>query len=321
MASTATPCAKNFHLHIVKYDHYTWGEQIGLARYLYRLKADLVHFIMPQQPLLYTKTSITTVHDLTLVHWQNLDKNKLIYTVEQTIFKYLLKRVSKRSKFVIVSTNYVKKDLLKFVNINPTKVIVTYQATEPLTKARPEPIEQLVDKPFLLYVGNAFPYKNLKRLVEAFVLLKKDHSDLQLVLTGKKEFFYKQIEEFAKQQAVSDIHFLDFVSDEALSWLYQKADAYVFPSLSEGFGLPGLEAMQYKVPVISSDATCLPEVYEQAAHYFNGTDKDDMARAIHEVLSNQSLRQFLIEKGNQQILKHSWSELAQKTHQLYKQSL
>jgi glycosyltransferase involved in cell wall biosynthesis len=115
--------------------------------------------------------------------------------------------------------------------------------------------------------------------------------------------------------------FTDFVEDAQLNWLYAHASAYIFPSLMEGFGLPGLEAMSHGTPVISSNSTCLPEIYGNAAHYFDPKSVDDMTRAITEVLGNEKLRQQLSISGYEQIKKYSWSKMAQQTAEVYKSVL
>ena len=103
--------------------------------------------------------------------------------------------------------------------------------------------------------------------------------------------------------------------------LYQNAKAYVFPSLSEGFGLPGLEAMAHGCPVISSNATCLPEVYGDAAHYFDPLDVDDMTQKISEVIDSKSLREDLVKKGTDQLVHYSWEKMASETHSIYSSTL
>ena len=95
----------------------------------------------------------------------------------------------------------------------------------------------------------------------------------------------------------------------------------MFPSLNEGFGLPGLEAMNYDAPVISSDATCLPEVYGKAAHYFNPTLVNDIARAIDEVLSSKKLQRRLAALGQEQVKKYSWKKTAKETLAVYNEIL
>jgi len=107
------------------------------------------------------------------------------------------------------------------------------------------------------------------------------------------------------------------MDDEYVNWLYENTSAYVFPSLMEGFGLPGLEAMGNGAPVVSSNATCLPEVYGDAAHYFDPTSVTDMAKSIDEVLSDETLRKKLIKNGFEQIRKYSWEKTSQQTHDVY----
>jgi glycosyltransferase involved in cell wall biosynthesis len=101
----------------------------------------------------------------------------------------------------------------------------------------------------------------------------------------------------------------------------ENTQAYIWASLSEGFGLPPLEAMHYGAPVVSSDATCMPEVLGNAAHYFNPTDVNDMSEKIIDVLSSPKLRQSLIEKGKNQVKKYSWKRMAEQTLEVYKQVL
>lgn len=172
-----------------------------------------------------------------------------------------------------------------------------------------------------MYVGQQSDYKNIKRLGDAHQILLAKYPDLGLVLVGKKNASALANEKYFNDRKYQNILFTDFVEDTQLSWLYTHAEAYVFPSLMEGFGLPGLEAMSYGTPVVSSKATCLPEVYEQAAHYFDPTDTSDMAEAIDQVLSNDKLRTRLSKAGYKQIKKYSWKKMAKETYSIYKQIL
>ncbi|MCY1364831.1 D-inositol-3-phosphate glycosyltransferase [compost metagenome] len=134
---------------------------------------------------------------------------------------------------------------------------------------------------------------------------------------GKKREAHIANEQYFTEKGYRNILFTDFIEDSQRDWLYTQAAAYIFPSLMEGFGLPGLEAMGYGTPVVSSNATCLPEVYGGAAHYFNPLDTTDMAKSIDEVISDAALRQDLIEKGYKQIAKYSWQRMAEQTHAIY----
>ena len=179
----------------------------------------------------------------------------------------------------------------------------------------------LVDKRFLMYVGRPTPHKNLPRLIDAFVELKQEHPDLILVLAGKTDGNYRRIARDVKRREIQDIVFTDYISDGQLRWLYEHCAAYVFPSLSEGFGLPGLEAMANGAPVASSNATCLPEVYGDAARYFDPLDVSEMIKSINYLLTDARGRKKLIEAGYAQVKKYSWKRMAEQTLQVYKDAL
>lgn len=149
-------------------------------------------------------------------------------------------------------------------------------------------------KPYILYVGNDYPHKNLKRLKLAF---KKLNLDYELVLIT------------------------DFVSDKELDKLYKNASLYVCPSLHEGFGLPSLEAMARGIPVVSSNATCLPEILGEAVIYFNPLDVDDMTEKIKKTLLNDRVKKELIRKGFEQVKKYSWQKMAKQTLKVYQEIL
>ena len=138
-----------------------------------------------------------------------------------------------------------------------------------------------------------------------------------LVLAGKKDANYRRLEKHVEKKGITNVLFTDFVSEGQLRWLYENCEAYVFPSLSEGFGLPGLEAMLHGAPVISSSATCLPEIYGEAAQYFDPLNVQSMANAINIVLINRFLRTELIAKGKDQVAKYSWERTAEQTLGVY----
>ncbi|MBX4190493.1 glycosyltransferase family 4 protein [Candidatus Saccharibacteria bacterium] len=296
---------------------YGFGEQTGLLRQLNKLKPDLVHFSMTQQPVLYKGRAITTIHDLTTIRFDNPVKNPLIFKAKQEIYKRVIKKVAQKSHYIITPSRYVKQDVAQYANISPEKIFVTYEAADRIAVAA-QAIPRLEGKQFIMYVGRATPHKNLRRLVEAFLILKKNHPDLMLALAGKLDANYRRLEAYVTSKRMADsIVFTDAVSESELKWMYMNTAAYVFPSLSEGFGLPPLEAMIHGAPVVSSNATCLPEINGQAAHYFNPSSTFDMATKISEVLSSAGLRAQLIQKGHIQAGKYSWKKMAHQTLQIY----
>ena len=312
--------APGFKIIEAPFKEFTFDEQLGFKKQLDGLKADLVHFSMVQQPILYRGRVVTTIHDLTTVRFLNPDKNPVVLKAKQQVYKKVIKRAARKSLVVITPTQFVKDDVVNFTGISPDKVRVTLEAADPIT-ATAEPLTELVGKQFIMYIGRPTPHKNLERLIAAFRLLKGQHPELVLVLAGKKDSNYQRIEAGAQQKGLENIVFTDFVSEGQLSWLYENCGVYVFPSLSEGFGLPGLEAMIQGAPVVSSNATCLPEVYGDAAHYFDPLDTRAMADAINEVLTDSTLREKLIAAGRQQVAKYSWQRLAEQTLEIYKKAL
>ena len=157
--------------------------------------------------------------------------------------------------------------------------------------------------------------------MDAFKLLKQKHPDLKLVLVGKKDHLMERHLAYAEAHGIKDVEATGYVSEGQLKWHYENTACYCFPSLSEGFGLPSLEAMMHGAPVASSNATCLPEVNEDAVHYFDPLNIVDMATKINEVLTDKKLRETLIKKGYIQGEKYSWKRMAEQTLEVYKKSL
>lgn len=313
------PRNKNFTVRTVNFSNYSVNEQLGFKRYLDKLGADLVHFCMPQQPIAYKGKKVTTFHDLTLLKTYNSDKNWLVYHAKQKVGKYVFKSVAKSNDHIICSSKFTQKELLELVSIPEEKTTVVYLSSD-VSAVAPKKYK-LPFKKYILYVGQQSDYKNIKRLGDAHQILLAKYPNLGLVLVGRKNASALTNEAYFESRNYKNIVFTDFVDDHNLSWLYSNAQAYIFPSFFEGFGLPGLEAMGYGTPVVSSNATCLPEVYGQAAHYFNPADTSDIAEAIGQVLSDDKLRTRLAKNGYKQIKKYSWKKQAQDTHKVYQKVL
>lgn len=320
------PSAQNFRSLECRYAQFSLNplEQLGFAWQLYRLKPDLVHFTMTQQPLPYFGNIVTTTHDLTMFRFVRRGSTPLpIYTFKMAAYKFLVRWSHKKSKKIIVPTNFVRNDLAAFQPSIKDRVVVTYEASEPMHADRAaQPSVIGADDQFIMYLGTAFPHKNLYKLVEAFEILKQTHPYLKLVLVGKKEIHYQELEQYAqKQPHAKDIFITGFLPDEEARWLYEHCRVYVFPSLSEGFGLPGLEAIAHGAVVAASDASCLPEVYGPAAHYFDATNPADIAAKVSEVMTDTAVRQQLADAGQAQLAKYSWHHMAEETLDVYKEAL
>jgi glycosyltransferase involved in cell wall biosynthesis len=318
------PTAKNFRVVPSDFEIYSLAEQSGFLRQLNEVKADLVHFPMPQQPVLYRGKHVTTFHDLTLLNTYNSDKNWFVYRAKQAVGRFAFRHGLSSSSHILTGTEFTKNALIEFAGTKASKISVTPYAAE-----APESWETsgsataggLPFARFLLYVGQQPDYKNIRRLGDAHQQLLETDPELGLVLAGRMNPAAQRNSDYFAERGYKNIHFTGYISDETLDDYYRHASAYVFPSLMEGFGLPGLEAMQRHLPVVSSNATCLPEVYGDAAEYFDPLEVDDIASAIRRVIENESRQKELVELGLQRARQFSWRRMAEQTLAIYRQAL
>jgi glycosyltransferase involved in cell wall biosynthesis len=315
------PSNPNFKKLAWPFKEFTFSEQLGYWWQLRKLNADLVHFPIVQQPVLYRGKVVTTINDLTTIRFKNPTKNWLVFTAKQRVYGWVNKVVAKKSSALLTYTKFVKEDISKFAKIKSNKITVTYLAAEELS-IKAEPLKLLEGKDFIMFNGRPLPHKNLYRVIEAFKIVREKYPDLLFVIAGKKDASFSSYVSFVKKLELENfIIFTDYIPDSQLKWAMEHAQAYIWASLSEGFGLPPLEAMMYGAPVVSSNATCMPEVLGDAAHYFDPTDVKDMALKIDEVLSNPVLRKKLVEKGKIQVKKYSWKRMAEQTLEIYNKVL
>jgi glycosyltransferase involved in cell wall biosynthesis len=318
------PKNPNFKVVEADFDNYSFAEQLGFKKLLDQLKPDLVHFCMPQQPVLYRGNHVTTVHDLNLFKTYNSDKNYVVYKVKQFVGRFVFKAVGKSSTYILSPTNFVADEFAAFAHIPRSKIAVTYEGTD-IQSVAPLPYDDLTNSRFIMYLGQQSDYKNIRRLMRAHQELRRNDPSLLLVLvgrlTGKNGPPLVTNKAWAEKQGFEGIMYTDYLPDEQVAWLYQNCLAYVFPSLMEGFGLPALEAMSCGAPLVSSNATCLPEVYGGAAEYFNPTDIADMTAAIGRVIYDPARRSELITRGAQQVQKYSWRKMAEETLDVYQEAL
>ena len=309
--------ADNIQIVVCKYKRFSMNplQQVGFAWQLYRLKPDLVYFTMTGlTPLLYFGKNVTFTHDLTMLRFARAGKlPEWLHRVRMVGYRLLFWKGNASANKIIVPTNFVKKDLIYYSAKLFSKVEVVYEAGD-LPKAikasPPNSKFQIPNSKYIFHLGSPFPHKNINNLVLAFEKLKETKPDLKLVLSGKKEFYFEQLQKWLKDRKYSDdIIITGFVTDAELKWLYENAECYVLPALSEGFGLPGLEAMAYGCTLVSSSATCLPEVYGDAAEYFDPNNVDEIVTTVNNVMGSKDLKQKLIENGYAQLKKYSWEKM------------
>jgi glycosyltransferase involved in cell wall biosynthesis len=296
--------------------------QFSFAWQLYKLKPDLVHFTMTQQPLLYFGNIVTTTHDTTMYNFVRRGTTPLpLYKAKMGLYSFLVWWSHRKSKYIIVPTQTVADEFSERQPFTKPKLVVTYEASEPAMAIQAKKPESVTGD-FLLYVGTAFPHKNLQKMIEGLEVLNKKHPSLRLVITGKtQEKHFVELMEWAKHRpGYKNLITPGFVSDAELRWLYEHCKAYVFTSLSEGFGLPPLEAMAHGAPVVSSNASVMPEVYGDAACYFDAKDPQDIAQKVDKVLTDSNLRKNLVHNGTERLKRFSWRKMAEETLEIYKRA-
>lgn len=312
----------NFKKVLADFRWYGIKEQIKLPKILKNLNADLVHFPHFNVPIFYHGKFIVTVHDLIHQHFsfaRSTTHGPLVFKIKQFGYKKVFQSALKQSQKILVPSNFIKKQLIIDWGVDEKRITVTYEAVDNklLTIENKRPINKL-DEPYIFYVGNAHPHKNVEGLVKAFLKLKEKYPNLKLVLAGHDHYFWQRIQ---KEYQNEDIIYRGYVSDEELVSLYKNAKAFVMPSLEEGFGIPLLEAFALGCPVVSSHAGSLSEVGGHAAIYFDPSSADDMAEKISRVLDGENLRKELIKKGLKRYKQFSWKKLAEKTLEVYEQCM
>ena len=264
---------------------------------------------------------ITVIYDMTYLRFpETMNESNL-----RRIRKDIGYSVARSDRIVTIS-EFSKNEIHELLEVPKEKIDVVYSAPSIATGVADFQIVQeclKIQKPYLLYVGTIEPRKNLIRLIQAFDWLKREKQiPHQLILAGgggwKTEEIHQAVE---AAQFGKEIQFTGYLSSEEKNALYQNADAMVFPSLYEGFGMPPLEAMLFECPVICSDAASLPEIVGEAAELVDPLDVQAIADGIWHVLSNRDYRRSLIEKGAQQALRFSWDRSAEKMIQIYKETL
>jgi glycosyltransferase involved in cell wall biosynthesis len=305
----------NFRFAETDIQNYSLAEQLLLPSLLNRIQADVVHFCMPQQPLFLSGPRITTFHDLTMLRVPPAGQVSRRARLKRPIAALAFPRFAHNSDHIVCDTKYVREEVIEAFQLPPDRVsVISLGVHKSRLPSKPLPIPF---KRFLLYVGQHAWHKNLLRLCDAHQGLLDIYPDLGLVFAGKDDGAALITKRYIAQQGYRNIHFTGSVDDAQRDWLYSECAAYAFPSLSEGFGLPGLEAMAAGAPVVSSSGTCLPEVYGDAAFYFNPFDVVDMRRALDRVLSDADVRQSLIAMGAERVKAFSYRDMANSYLSLY----
>jgi glycosyltransferase involved in cell wall biosynthesis len=271
---------------------------------------------------------VVTVHDL-LDYMYRVDRRGGF----RSVFNFSFTRtVLERAERIFAVSNFTKNDVQRLFGIDPEKVEVIYNAIDDrfrlghATDADRDFIAERyqVNHPFILYAGRISPHKNVVRIIEAFSALKAElekidkYPDLKLIIIGDEVSKHPDLRRAAiKSGLQNDVRFLGFVPIDVLRIFYDAAKIFVFPSLYEGFGLPPLEAMAHGTPVVTSNTSSLPEVVGSAAVLVNPENVFDIMRALLKVLTDQTLRERLKQRGYEQAARYSWEVSVQRILRVY----
>jgi glycosyltransferase involved in cell wall biosynthesis len=299
----------------------SWGMPIAA----FRDQIDLLH-VTYVAPLAVACRRIVTVHDISFERYPAFFSPR-----DRWMLKALVPLSIRRATRVITVSEHARREIVDRYNLPADRVAVTYEAAARAFRPVTEPAvfnrvqrQYGLRAPYLLALGNLQPRKNLLRLVDAYANARdQGHlSGVQLVLAGKAR--WRGSELFARVQATrycDDIVFPGYIADADLPAVYGGAEAYVYPSLYEGFGLPPLEAMACGTPVICSSAASLPEVVGDAALSFDPCDTSALSTALIRLRADSELRADLQRKGLDRATQFSWERCADETLNVYREAM
>ncbi len=302
--------------------NYSVAEQWRVPLALKRERVTLFHAPHYVLPPLVRCPSVVTIHDCIHLMFPQYLPNWMAHGYARASIEMAARRATR----VLTVSESSKRDILRFVDADPSKIDVIYNAyderfgVEPLEEdvVRVRERYQLQDR-FVLYAGTVKPHKNLERLIEAFNLVRqRGLEDLKLVMIGDDISKYAALRRAVhKHQLHKYVRFLGYLPEETLAVMYRLAGLFVFPSLYEGFGLPPLEAMASGTPVVTSNLSSLPEVVGDAAVLVDPYDPAALADGMFRVLSDPSLQADLRRKGLARARLFSWEESARRVRGIY----
>jgi len=303
---------------------HTAAEQIRMPQLLSAQKLDLVHIPYHNPPIFYGGRMILTIHDLTILHFSTGKATTLplpLYALKRLGYWLELWVGLRKASHIIAVSETTKREIMDHFRIPSAKITVTYEGVDAYMKKIPKGTKPLISSPYFLYVGNAYPHKNVETLVSAFgqyIAARPKDTLPKLVLVGNDDFFYRRLKESVRAMNLTDsVVFFGAAKDDELVNLYTYAKALVTPSYMEGFGLPALEALSLGCTVLASDIPIFHEILGDSATYFTASDAAGLARLLGEVQSPSATK---ILADITQVGSYSWRRMAKETLAIYESS-
>lgn len=310
---------KNFKIVPTAIHWHSVEEQVLFSRILKKEELDLMHFPYFSVPIFYSGRFVVTIHDLIIHHFATGEATTLpfpLYHMKVNAYKYVIGKAAKNAEKIIAVSHATKDEVVDHLQVDTSKVVVTYEGVDPAI-SHPKDLRPKNDYgKYFLHVGNVYPHKNAKRLVDAFEFVHRE--DVKLIFAGKKDYFMIKLEKYVKEKNIPQVEFIGFVTDEELSELYKNALATVVPSLMEGFGLPVLEALANKSLVLASDIPSLREVGKEALLYVDPLNITSLSAKMQHI-AQEDTKEFesLKVKGLQIVKQFNWHEMTEETLRVY----
>lgn len=301
---------------------------VALALELRRHPVDLLHVQYTAPPFCPVPV-VATIHDLAFEHYPETFTRRGSWQLRLTV-----RRTARLAARIATVSNYSRDDLLRTYGLPPARVAVTWNGVDegfrPLPETMADQISEAealrrrygIDGPYILALGSLQPRKNLPRLIRAYAGLRQRRAtEARLVIVGRELWLTGGIfEEVKREPWARDVIFTGYAPDEDLPALYRQARLLVYPSIFEGFGLPPVEAMACGTPVVASNAGSLPEICGDAARLVDPLDEESIAAGIHDLLTDEGLRQRLRAAGIEQVRRYDWRDTALRTLELYQEA-
>lgn len=290
--------------------------------FLMGIKFDVVHSVNNVIPLFTRAKNITTIHDVIFLKY----KGKRFKGLKEWFYKIFVLLAAKSSDRILTVSEKSKKDIVSAYGLNENKVEVVGLGCDEFLDFKADESGILAIKSkfnikgdYFLTVGNIEPIKNIKSVIEAFVIYKKKNPKMKLVIVGHKKDAYLEIIGTVKSADIEDaLIFTGYVPEQDLKYLYSGATVFVFLSLAEGFGLPVLEAMASGLPVIVSDIDPI-NTFAGTQIFVDPLNINKIALEMERLINDRELRRSLAQKGKEEASKYIWRECAKKTLNIYRQ--
>ncbi|MDD3012152.1 MAG: glycosyltransferase family 1 protein [Candidatus Gastranaerophilales bacterium] len=286
-------------------------------------KINMVHHLCSYIPVISPYKSVVTIHDLVSFYYHNKYPEYKETKRSYNYFKKVASFVTAKAERIITVSEFTKQQLMSNFRVNEDKITVigqSYDTRKNITSINSNILEKFgILKPYILAVSVIRPHKNFDFLVRVFNILKSKYKlPHQLVVVGDVHFgAEKFFNEIKNSRFKDEIQYLGKINADELSSIYSFANIFIYPSLYEGFGIPLLEAMSFKLPVAASNAASLQEVGGDACLYFNPCDENDACDKILKILDDETLKNRLISNQKAKLDYYSWNNIAEKILSIY----